>query len=86
MHTSKLTNAMMAKSGDKSMLDTFIQHSEVISDLTPKLRLQINTSEQREDERMRSVQISIIPMKWIFRQNGDYSQLYKFFKNHYDDL
>ena len=28
----------------------------------------------------------MIPMKWIFRQNGDYSQLYKFFKNHYDDL
>ena len=39
VHTKKIKSCLMVKSGDKSLLDTFIQTSSVISEYTPHLRL-----------------------------------------------
>ena len=39
VHTRKVKSALMAKTGNKSTLDTFIQTSQVISEFTPHLRI-----------------------------------------------
>ena len=39
-------------------------------------------SQEREDEQRKNVQISIIPLQWILRDDGTLDQLYNFFKEH----